>query len=405
MLRLFSLFTLILICFNGYGQIQFENGYYINNSGQKTEGLIKNLDWKNNPDEFQFKTTENESPKTLTIKSVKEFGINDVVKYLRVNTAIDRSSENYGEISADKNPVFLDEEFFLEVLIRGKASLYSYKDTGLKRFFYSEDSTDIEQLIYKSYKVSDNKIGKNNFYRQQLWVNLKCQSSSISDVEKVGYNRRDLIQYFINYNECSGSGYVNMEKGQKKGLFNLNLRAGLNSSSLKVENSIASRNVSFNNEFGIQLGIEAEFIMPFNKNKWALIIEPSYRFMNTEKEITYLETSTVSRSTNVVVDYRSIEALVGMRHYLFLNSTSKLFIDAGLVLDIPFSSTILSEREHIVDIKIVPNFSPSISMGYKYGKSYSASLKYSFARKNTEKSAAWDSNYSSIGLVFSYTLL
>ena len=39
-------------------QTKFEKGYFVDNSGQRTEVLIKNLDWKNNPTEFEFKKNE-----------------------------------------------------------------------------------------------------------------------------------------------------------------------------------------------------------------------------------------------------------------------------------------------------------------------------------------------------------
>ena len=44
--------------FNSYAQTSFEKGYFINNEGQKTDCLIKNIDWKDNPTEIKFKYTE-----------------------------------------------------------------------------------------------------------------------------------------------------------------------------------------------------------------------------------------------------------------------------------------------------------------------------------------------------------
>ena len=38
-----------------YSQITFEKGYFISNDGIKTECFIKNLDWRNNPTEFEYK--------------------------------------------------------------------------------------------------------------------------------------------------------------------------------------------------------------------------------------------------------------------------------------------------------------------------------------------------------------
>ena len=77
------LFLLItILSFNCYSQISFEKGYYIDNSNQKTNCLIKNIDWKNNPTQFEYKLSENSESKKKTIESIKEFGINNISKYI-----------------------------------------------------------------------------------------------------------------------------------------------------------------------------------------------------------------------------------------------------------------------------------------------------------------------------------
>lgn len=42
-------FATILFGFNCFSQVTFENGYFIGENTEKTEALIKNVDWKNNP--------------------------------------------------------------------------------------------------------------------------------------------------------------------------------------------------------------------------------------------------------------------------------------------------------------------------------------------------------------------
>jgi hypothetical protein len=61
-----------------HSQISFIEGYYINNSDEKTACFIKNVDWKNNPLKFEYKSTKESEKKTLTIESVKEFEIINV---------------------------------------------------------------------------------------------------------------------------------------------------------------------------------------------------------------------------------------------------------------------------------------------------------------------------------------
>ena len=77
---------------DSYTQIQFENGYYIDNSNQRIECQIKNSDWRNNPTEFEFRFSNDGKPQKANIESVKEFGVLGTMKYIRQNIDIDRSS-------------------------------------------------------------------------------------------------------------------------------------------------------------------------------------------------------------------------------------------------------------------------------------------------------------------------
>lgn len=87
------------------------------------------------------------------------------------------------------------------------------------------------------------------------------------------------------YNECNNQVFINFESKQKKDLFNLNIRPGFNNSSFSTQNGItSSSNVDFDNEFGFRFGIEAEFIIPVNKNKWAILIEPTYQYYKSGKK-------------------------------------------------------------------------------------------------------------------------
>ena len=50
---------LALLAFTAsFSQITYQPGYFINNSGSKTECLIKNVAWKDNPVEFDYKLSE-----------------------------------------------------------------------------------------------------------------------------------------------------------------------------------------------------------------------------------------------------------------------------------------------------------------------------------------------------------
>lgn len=391
--QLLFLLTIIL-SFNCHSQISFEKGYYIDNTNQRVDCLIKNIDWKNNPIEFEYKLSEVSETKEMTIKSIKEFGIDKVSKYIRATLKIDRSSEILDNLSNNKNPIFKEEELFLEVLIEGKANLYLFRDGDLERYFYSKENSAIEQLIFKSYKISNNKIGKNNRFKNQLWNNLKCPDFKKSKFEYLDYQKNDLVDFFVEYNKCKGGKITNYEEKQKKDLFNLNIRPGFNSYSLSIQNNISSsRNTDFGNEFGFRFGIEAEFIMPFNKNKWSLIIEPNYQYFKSEKEMT---------DQTVIADYKSIEVPVGIRHYFFVNENSKIFINGSFIIGL--SSNLEIDFSSGTDLESTTRNNLAFGIGYKHSEKYSLELRYQESSEFLRNYISWSSDYKSFSVIFGYSL-
>lgn len=138
-----------------YSQITYDKGYFINNSDKRVECLIRNLDWKNNPRKFEYKASKQSEKEFLSIESVKEFGIYNISKHIRVDVNIDRSSDKLGFMSHDKKPIFKKETLFLKVLTEGEASLFVYKENGLVRYFFQIRNQDMDQLVFKEYITSD----------------------------------------------------------------------------------------------------------------------------------------------------------------------------------------------------------------------------------------------------------
>lgn len=402
------LILITILSFSGYSQIKYEKGYFINNSEQKTECLIKNFDWKNNPIDFEYKISEEGESLNANIENVKEFGIYNASKFVRATVEIDKSSEKINSISHDKNPVFVEEQLFLKVLLDGKYSLYHYKSEDLERFFYKTNKSKIEQLIYKSYMISSTDIAKNNKYKQQLWSNLNCSSIKMDELERLEYNKNSLIKFFIKFNECNNSIFENYDVKVKRDLFNLNLRLHINNSSLNIKNeaNASADEINLKNKYAFGLGAEAEIILPFNKNKWALIIEPTYQNFKSEEttDVKYVS----GRRLTTSINYKSIEVPSGIRYYMFLNDNSKLFIDAVHIFDFNFNSTIEFTRASdnsnygSLDVKTSNNF--GFGFGYKFKDKYSLELRYYTGRNLTIDYLTFTSNYKKIGLIFGYTL-
>lgn len=385
------LFIVLIISANTYSQITFEKGYYIDNSDKRAKCLIKNIDWKNNPIEFEYRHTTEGVSQTANIDSVKEFGIYNFSKYIRCKVKIDRSSELVDELSESRLPEFQEEIIFLKVLLEGSANLYSYEDINLVKYFYSVDSSEIEQLVFKTYMSSNHNFAENTYFKQQIWNSLKCNNLSEASVKNIRYSKKDLVKVFTKYNLCKDSNYLLNEDKKEQDFFNLNIRLGVNNSSLQLQNEVASSlDIDYGRKFGFRFGIETEFIFPFNKNKWALVIDPNYQYFKVSKEL-----ATV---VNADIDYKSIELPIGIRYYIFLKQNSKIFADCSYVIDFSLNSTARK-----LDIQSGQNF--ALGIGYNYNNKYSVQFKYQTRRELLTNYVSWSADYNTMSLIFAYTIL
>ena len=270
-------------------------------------------------------------------------------------------------------------------------------------FFYKVDDSEVKQLVSRRYLVEE-AIEVDNSFRQQLFIDLKCRSIGVEDLEGLRYDKRELMPLFIEFNECSNSEYVSYEVNKKKDLFNLSLRPGLNYSGLSMTTSDLQE-VDFDKEFGFRFGVETEFILPYNKNKWAIIAEPTYQSFTA---VNSSEASVVGGIRIGEADYQSIEIPVGVRHYFFLNGRSKLFADVSYMFDFDTNSSVTFRRNdgsvlYALEVKTRSNI--AFGAGYKYGDRYSLSMRYQTGREILSDYLGWSSRYKTLSVIFGYSLM
>lgn len=379
-------------------QIKFEKGYFINNSGQKNEVLIKNLDWKNNPTEFEYKTEENSKVNKETIKNIQEFSVGTNQKFIREDVSIDTSSEDLNKISSEKNPVFIKQTVFLKYIIEGKASLLSYTGTlsNTKRYFYTVDKNKAQQLIYKPYLVENNQITYNDEYKKQILTDLKCDINN-TDISSVNYKQKDLTNIFIKYNECSNAEVTNFSKvNKKKDLVNLSIRPGVVFSSFDITNYY-DRKIDFGSQTTFRLGLELEFILPFNKNKWSIFVEPNYQYFKANTEFIINE-----KIRERSIDYKAIQIPIGIRHYFFINDKSKIFLNIAGAPSISLSSKIVFSDDPKAN-KTSTGVPMVLGAGYKYNDKFGVEFRYS-NESLINNYLNWDSSYKTVSVILGYTL-
>ena len=211
----------------------------------------------------------------------------------------------------------------------------------------------------------------------------------------------------MSYNSCSAaSTAVNYNQvNEKRDLFNLNIRPGLNFSSFETVLSsyynVDDEVTKFNRKAAFRIGLEAEFLLPFNKNKWAIFAEPTFQYYKTEKESVAYAGQFFETKSSRTVDYKSIEIPFGVRHYFFINDRSKVFVNIAYVFDVKMKSEIKYDFQ-ILEISSGNNV--AFGAGYKYNDRFSAEFRVSTNRNLLKNYNNFTSNYQTMSLIFGYTL-
>lgn len=388
------LFLVAILSLGSYAQADFEKGYYIDNANNKIECLIRSIDWNSNPTLFYYRISDNDRIETILMENAMEFGIYGVTKYVRKTVNIDRSSENKLEMSYERNPIFQQETLFLKVLVEGGANLYEYADDKLLRYFYNKKDTDIQQIIFKSYMTKDEVVATNKEYKQQLWMDLKCPKFTLKRFEYLDYNADKLARLFEDYNKCHGETAINYNKLENRQTFNLNIRPGLNSSSLNLNHgSINIGNASFDSQMNFRFGVEAEFVVPLKKNKLSFMIEPTFQyFSKSESKL---------KHEKVSVDYKSIEMAFGVRYYFTLSEQSAIFANGSFIVDLPSGAGFDLEFNPDLELRTSLNF--GLGIGYKYDR-YSLEVRYHTNRNFVGLETNWETEYQTTSVILGYKL-
>ncbi len=398
---------LLLVTFLSFAQNKFEQGYYIDNSDLKKECLIKNYDWKKNPKSIEIKlSNEDESIIIKSIDEIKEFAINGKSKFIKATVNIEESSQNINTLSNSPNTKFAEKTVFLKILVEGISNLYYYENEAYERFFYSVNDK-IEQLVYKLYNTSEGNIALNEFYKQQLSVNFKCNNDQKSIVA-LKYKNNDLIDYFIKTNNCLSGNTESKAISEKiKSEVNFKLNVLLNSMNSTFQGVFGDNNENFksDNTNNVSFGFEAEMILPYNNKKWSLIFDPSY---TQNKQSTKIYNREYIQPEFILYnDSYTIRLPLGVRRYFELNKSSKFFTNITYSFNLNTTYVYLyrpfnNDTNIIVDAGF-PSSSLALGFGYQY-KRYSAEIKYNTA---TRIYTYWNGNkynFNQISLKLGYKL-
>lgn len=402
-------FFLVFLSVSASAQIEFEEGYIIDMDSNKIEALIKNEDWRDTPNSFRYKLSDADESKLTRPEDVLEFGINGKYRFISRRVQIDLSSEDPNKMNEVRSPQYESDHLFLQVILVGQADLYQYRQNDLIKYFYSLDGIKVVQLIYRKYKV-EGQIATNNFFRYQLYEYLKCPAMTLETFEVLDYKKRDLIKLFTAYSQCYDTEVKEIVSQEKRELLNLTLRPGIRFTSLQAVwgNQGPMRKYDYGSQKGTRIGLDIELVIPHNKNKWAITLEPTYQYFRGENTAVshYEAIYGVEKS---IVNYQSLEIPIGVRHYFFLNDEVKIFVDAGGFADVNFGSKMDFLDNDGQEIYVSRELESALSFGYGAGvkmhNRYVIGTRFQTYRDLFNNIDSWYTSYKQFSVFVGYSLL
>lgn len=402
-MRFFTLLTALFFAVQTYAQNV--KGYYVNYEGKRIEGSFKQADFTN-LSALEFQQSSNKGYIKLSPDLVKEYGVGDEFKFEKHMVRIDVSQSG----GTEKGFQWSEDAIFLNVVVEGDATLYSYsKEYFTKYFLKTKEMQKPEQLMFKKYKAADGNIVDNNGFRQQLYNKVKCPGQTEQDFSDVLYDRKQLIDIIKNYNKSQGVKSEEYHNGLKResgfsytvfaGIYNLNF-------------GIKEINPTVDGQNNVNYGFGGEVAYTFRSEKVTLFAGVEYELMSSEVVNSYRQ-SFNTMTTTFKMDSNAFNFYFGPRYNFIFNDRNKLFIDTALGMSIPFGdidqTTVIttdvgeSYPGASDDYNLKPCFYLNFGFGYTFDR-YGVAIRYRTGRDFLEDvNSTYKTNITSLGVIFRYT--
>ena len=286
-LILLLIFTLCV--FNQFETLAQKNlieASVITNKNDTLNGSIDYREWNLNPISIHF-TDKNGKRSLFKPDDIKGFNIPNKDYYISAHVSLDLTSfqtkdlmENLPQYSVK------DTALFLLALVKGKASLYYFKDRNNREHYYiTKDNSNPEELVIKKSYRSTSEVHTESYgsvvtveiFKGQLSLLLNDCSDLKKLINGTDYSYNSLRSLVIRYNQCQSPGTEYVKKEEKiKTKFGL--LAGPTLTKVTFKNGYDDlTGVKMKDCYSFLAGIEFDLVFPRERAQWSLINELIYK--------------------------------------------------------------------------------------------------------------------------------
>lgn len=195
------------------------------------------------------------------------------------------------------------------------------------------------------------------------------------------------------------------EDTSKRQRFSLNVRPRIHHWSFRAVNGMEPEAIyDWGDKTSLSVGIEGEYFLPMNRNKWAVILEAAYLGFS---ESTTAVLSGNQGSSIATVDYLAIEVPLGIRHYFFISDKSRIFLNVSIGFDVvlPSSQFELTRTSGypIASLDLKGETNIVCGAGFRH-RSLGFEIRYQTIRDPFNRYVYWESEFDDLCAVFSYSI-
>jgi hypothetical protein len=200
-LKISTLFTsaaLGLCGFTAQAQADFRPGYIVQAAGDTVRGEVDYRDARFSTRQCRFRSAPDASVTVFQPDGLRAFGLRDGSKHYR---ALALPAPAGASSQAATAPA---RRYFLEVLVNGPATLYSWRDDErTDHYFVATDTFPLTELVHRKVLLEQERImQEQNIYRTTLAQALVGCPSAQAQLPALSFTTRALAGAVATYNAC-----------------------------------------------------------------------------------------------------------------------------------------------------------------------------------------------------------
>ncbi|QLH31534.1 MAG: outer membrane beta-barrel protein [Cyclobacteriaceae bacterium] len=334
-IRFFTFFLVFLACNSPvHSQSDYREGFIVSNRLDTIPGLIQYNEKKKAANVCNFKANPDALKVTYSPDQIVAYGYKDDRQY-------------------ESKTVFLDQDssrLFLELLVGGKAKLFSYD----RSLWLEREGSNLEALTNDPIERKLNGttfVQKSNQYIVSLNMALNDCESLRGDIQATTFTERSLINIVDAYNKCINGESVIFKDRRPKFKFSVGISAGTQYSQINFNTSLQHLKGRYEKSLSPIGGLTFDFYSPRLSEKisitGSLLYTASNYYLYSKEQGTGFVTN-----NSVSINLKELKLPIGIS-YQFSAKQSTPFITIGSVYSLH-----LKAKSNWISEKVEPIFNP-----------------------------------------------